>query len=467
MRSTGEGIEIGTGFGDPVFTAPASLSAAVAAVREVLRCDIRGLDDEACLGMFDGLEVLDRLFHAVRFEMLSELDARDLTDRRFGHVTANESGWRHGTDPRRIKRDLKTAKTLRRSLPDLASALAAGAVSVDRVRVLAAGLNDRNSDAITGAQAELLDLTAQQGTFTAFCRDVEQVMRLADVDGAEPPRPRNHASLSRAGDHVSATLDLYGTDGMGLSERLGEEAERLYRQWAHDHGLCADIDIPPRSELLAQAFLNLVEAGTAHRNAGRSEPTSNINIVVDVDEATVSDLFADGVLLPGPGHGPLDWSKKATDLTGARLRHSSHEWDLLTCDPTYTWIIVAADGHPVACRSGERHANRQQRRALTIRDGGCVFPGCEAPAAWCDAHHVQHHEHDGTTETRNLALLCRRHHGVVHRNGWSMTAAVDVAPGEGLYQITSPTGTVLTTCHERGPGRRSGDPPQRRRPDPA
>ena len=89
-----------------------------------------------------------------------------------------------------------------------------------------------------------------------------------------------------------------------------------------------------------------------------------------------------------------------------------------------------------------------------------MFPGCDAPVNWCDAHHVIHHRDRGPTEMTNLALLCRRHHGIVHRDGWSMTANPDPGDGEGegFYRITTPTGAVLHTRHQRGPGWRAATP---------
>jgi hypothetical protein len=48
-----------------------------------------------------------------------------------------------------------------------------------------------------------------------------------------------------------------------------------------------------------------------------------------------------------------------------------------------------------------------QRAALAVRDQGCVFPGCERPLGWCDAHHLWHWVDGGPTDLANLALLCR------------------------------------------------------------
>ena len=80
-----------------------------------------------------------------------------------------------------------------------------------------------------------------------------------------------------------------------------------------------------------------------------------------------------------------------------------------------------------------------------MRDGGCVFPGCDMPAGWSDAHHITPWEHGGTTDLPNLALLCRHHHGVTHRTGWTMTTQPDQT-----FTWTTPTGRTLHSQRNRG-----------------
>ena len=112
----------------------------------------------------------------------------------------------------------------------------------------------------------------------------------------------------------------------------------------------------------------------------------------------------------------------------------------LCCDPVLRTVVLDALGNPVDLGRSTRLAPPALRRALEVRDGGCVFPGCDAPPAWCDLHHVVHWADGGTTSADNLASLCRHHHGVTHRNGWTMTTDPH---HEQRFTWTRPDHTVL------------------------
>ena len=71
-----------------------------------------------------------------------------------------------------------------------------------------------------------------------------------------------------------------------------------------------------------------------------------------------------------------------------------------------------------------------QRSALTVRDRGCVFPACDRPLAWCDAHHLVSWLDGGLTNLANLALVGRAHHRAVHEGagGWPAAPMAGSAP---------------------------------------
>lgn len=46
-------------------------------------------------------------------------------------------------------------------------------------------------------------------------------------------------------------------------------------------------------------------------------------------------------------------------------------------------------GQPLDYNRAQRRFSTRQRRALVIRDGGCVFPGCDRKPKWCGTHPSQ------------------------------------------------------------------------------
>lgn len=66
----------------------------------------------------------------------------------------------------------------------------------------------------------------------------------------------------------------------------------------------------------------------------------------------------------------------------------------------------------------QRTATAAQRRALSVRDGGCVIPGCGVPAEACQTHHLEPWAQGGLTSVDSMALLCWAHHRQVDLGLW-------------------------------------------------
>jgi Domain of unknown function (DUF222)/HNH endonuclease len=88
-------------------------------------------------------------------------------------------------------------------------------------------------------------------------------------------------------------------------------------------------------------------------------------------------------------------------------------------------VLGGAPSQPLGVGRASRVVQPTQRSALAVRDGGCVFPDCDRPLAWCDAHHLVHWLDGGPTDLPNLALLCRAHHRAVHEGGWRLARQPD------------------------------------------
>lgn len=88
----------------------------------------------------------------------------------------------------------------------------------------------------------------------------------------------------------------------------------------------------------------------------------------------------------------------------------------LACDAEIIPAVLGSEGQILDLGRLVRLFDSAQNKALLFRDRHCTFPGCSAPAAWCDAHHLIHWLDGGLTDFDNAALLCKRHHTIVHRD---------------------------------------------------
>jgi 5-methylcytosine-specific restriction protein A len=89
-----------------------------------------------------------------------------------------------------------------------------------------------------------------------------------------------------------------------------------------------------------------------------------------------------------------------------------------------------------------RTATPAQRRALAVRDRGCVIPGCTVPAEACQAHHLVDWALGGRTDADALVLLCWAHHRQVDLQMWTIDQLPPGAPPPPEPNPGAPPGTT-------------------------
>ncbi|SHG21328.1 protein of unknown function [Jatrophihabitans endophyticus] len=128
-----------------------------------------------------------------------------------------------------------------------------------------------------------------------------------------------------------------------------------------------------------------------------------------------ADDWSTGTGVATTGHGAVVPTAIARGWTGGDARELAVGLGHGGADPG------RAGGGITGWTDARRLFSGAQRLAMAARDGGCTFPGCPVPAAWCQAHHLLDHADGGPTTTGNGALVCGHDHRVRVAQGWSAT----------------------------------------------
>jgi hypothetical protein len=117
----------------------------------------------------------------------------------------------------------------------------------------------------------------------------------------------------------------------------------------------------------------------------------------------------------------------------------------LACDAGICRVLTNGRSEPLDLGRKTATYSPAQWRFVAIRDGGCAFAGCDQPVHRCDLHHVIYFargsSEGGTTSVHNGAMLCPRHHHLVHEGGFTLTRN----PITGQIDTRRPDGTLLRT----------------------
>ncbi len=125
----------------------------------------------------------------------------------------------------------------------------------------------------------------------------------------------------------------------------------------------------------------------------------------------------------------------------------------LACDAELLPVVLGGPSQLLDVGRSRRLVTTGLWHALVVRDRHCAFPGCSRVPAACDAHHVVHWVHGGSTALGNLVLLCRTHHTMVHDSPWE----VRIDPDDDQPEFVPPPALDPSgTPRRRQPLRRPG-----------
>ncbi len=74
----------------------------------------------------------------------------------------------------------------------------------------------------------------------------------------------------------------------------------------------------------------------------------------------------------------------------------------LACDAQIVPAVLGTHSEPLDIGRASRTIPAGLRRAVTIRDKGCAYPGCGRAPSFCDVHHIIHWVDGGPTSLENL-----------------------------------------------------------------
>jgi Domain of unknown function (DUF222) len=409
---------------------PGGLDRPAAVVDQLATEDLAQLTDaEAARRVLVLRRLLDRLEgHWLR--ELADVDGRGAAGADHGTPAESTAGWlrnrtRMGhTD---AHQRVRVARALHRGpLPGTAQALAEGELSYQHAAALTRSTQDLPAGTVAAAEPVLLE-AARRLDPPGLRKVVGHLCEVADPDAAEQQAQRRH---ERRGLWVAPTFEgMVAVDGL-LDAEAGETLLTALEPLARPS---AAEDERSAAQRNADA---LTELARRQLEGGRLPQTGGVRPQVTVTIDLASLVGQPG--LPGAEGGwvgplPAETARRlACDATVTRVvvaRHRdldpSHDDSDLAARLRATMTLLppalgGAPTQPLEVGRATRVVAPAQRTALTVRDGGCRFPGCDRPVAWCDAHHLRHWLHGGPTDLGNLVLLCRGHHHAVHEGGWRL-----------------------------------------------
>ena len=375
--------------------------------------DLTGATDDDVLELLRELETQKRRLPTVEHTAIGEVETRQLAHERACRDTAALLRQLLRLEPTQARARVRAAAALgpRRSLtgqvlpaihPQTAAACAAGTISQRHAAAITATI-----DHLPAAIQAELDTTVE-GILLGHAHDLDpKLLRVAardlaaalDQDGilAQHRDRQRHRALT-VHQHADGTATLHGRLDAICTELLLTYLDSAARPRPAANG-----SKDPRSaaqrrhDAVNDAFHTLLRSGVLPDCGGVVA-----SIMLTMTEQQLS-------------------SHHGTVTTGHGARITVPEALTLLGDAQLTPITLTKTKKITAYGDTHRIFTQNQRLAMTARDGGCSFPACDVPPAWCQAHHVTDYAITRHTRVDDGTLLCGFHHREHPNLGWTCT----------------------------------------------
>ncbi|MDO8382896.1 MAG: DUF222 domain-containing protein [Microbacterium sp.] len=332
------------------------------------------------------------------------------------------------------ERSMTSGEWLPATLPAVRDAMIAGAVGSDgvvaaSVLVEASGRIDRDAllladaalgEAALGVTRDVATGAVESGPHASAheLRVLAQVWAsVLDQDGAEPVEA---SAMRRRGLTVGPVRD-------GLARVSGDVLAEVAAQWQRNCDALSNPKVRDGVGFVADG----VGVGDSGDAAGEPRDTRTHAQKMHDALATSLDVAARSGELPTVGGGAptlVVYAREEdvvagggwAELEGIDAPVGIALAERVACSGSVQRVMMDDQGRIVSIGVTDRVFNANQRKAISLRDGGCVIPDCHVPAGWCEIHHVTDHALGGPTHTDNGVLLCWVHHRTLPTSGWSV-----------------------------------------------
>ncbi len=314
-------------------------------------------------------------------------------------------------------------------LSAIAVKMAEGVVSTDAADAIRSGLGSPGEGVTAGILARAAGQLAEEAPTIDADRLFLRARELRDeldaagiIDRERAAREAREFRLHRLPDGgVRIVWRLDAIEGSVTTEVYDRATSprRGGPRFVNDEERAQRIADDPRTteQLASDVFYGLVTAGAEvdpSQLLGKGAPGVRVTI-------TERELVA------RTGHGRLQ---------AGQLAVSVETVERLACTQGTIPVVFDSYGQPLDVGRERRLFSPRQRIALAERDGGCLWPGCDRPPSWCEAHHIDHWVRDhGRTDVADGVLLCKHHHLLLHDHHWEIERR---GPGRAEYWLIPP-----------------------------